>query len=102
MIPYYTSSRNSLFDLKFYLFSIESAHSILLREVNPPKVFLSHQEKYGKPLGDLFWHKKSRKANLSAFLIQLPYSSGLADLVDGSGEVDHLVGEAPLVVTRSS
>ena len=30
------------------------------------------------------------------------YSLGLADLVDVAGEVDHLVGEAPLVVTHAS
>ena len=30
------------------------------------------------------------------------YKSGLADLVDVTGQVDHLVGEAPLVVAHAS
>ena len=45
-------------------------------------------------------HKKSRKANLSGFFVKSVYESGLANLVDVTGEVEHLVGEAPLVWNR--
>ena len=41
--------------------------------------------------------KNPERRTFRDFLIQLPYNSGLADLVDVAGEVDHLVGEAPLV-----
>ena len=44
--------------------------------------------------------KNPERRTFRDFLIQLPYNSGLADLVDVTGEVDHLVGEAPLVWNR--
>ena len=44
--------------------------------------------------------KSSRKANLSGFFVKSVYESGLANLVDMTGEVEHLVGEAPLVWNR--
>ena len=42
--------------------------------------------------------KNPERRTFRDFLIQLPYNSGLADLVDVTGEVDHLAPEAPLVV----
>ena len=41
--------------------------------------------------------KKTRKASFRAFLWILLFRSGVADLVDVTGEVEHLVGEAPFI-----
>ena len=40
--------------------------------------------------------KNTRKTSFRVFLQVLLFESGLADAVDVTGEVEHLVGEAPL------
>ena len=48
----------------------------------------------------MLYPKNPERRTFRDFLIQLVYDLGLADLVDVAGEVDHLVGEAPLVWNR--
>ena len=55
ILPRLSNIRNSQFVLKCSCFSVESALSMPLRcfANQSPKGFPPHQEKYGKPLGDL-------------------------------------------------
>ena len=46
--------------------------------------------------------KKHPKDKLSGVFLKSRLKSGLADAVDVTGEVEHLVGEAPLIRDRSA
>jgi hypothetical protein len=66
-----------------------------LTVIIPNEVYLTNPPKNG-------FRKRLQKFRKPLKIMETRSVSGLADLVDVTGEVDHLVGEAPLVIIHSN